>query len=245
MPSYYREIAEDVASRILQGEFAAGSALPSENRLAAEYGVARGTVRRALAVLRDRGELTSHQGSSWVVAAARQGQDFQQLRSFAQWARSRGMTPGGRVVASAAAPATVVERRRLQLRDGDEVLHVVRVRTLDDRRVMLERTTYATWMIPVIRSLSPRDPSVMHTLSERFGIVTGRADNTLDAVAATSEDAQLLGVRRSSPLLRLRRESADVRGRPIEYGDDRYVPGTVAFQVHTRLVASPMRRTAG
>ncbi|MET3567034.1 GntR family transcriptional regulator [Leifsonia sp. 563] len=245
MPTLYREIAEDLGARILQGEFAAGTSLPSENRMAETYGVARGTVRRALALLRARGDLTSRQGSSWVVAAARQGQEFDELRSFAQWARSRGMTPGGQVVSLQTAPARVAERRRLHLDEGDEVLRVVRLRTLDGRRVMLERTTYATWMIPIIQSLSPREASVVQVLFDRFGIVTGQADNTLDATAATSEDAQLLGVRRSSPLLRLRRESSDAGGRPIEYGEDRYVPGTVAFQVHTRLTAAAMRRMGG
>ncbi|WP_223691564.1 GntR family transcriptional regulator [Leifsonia poae] len=245
MPSYYREIAEDLGARILQGEFRAGSSLPSENLLAETYGVARGTVRRALALLRTRGAVASRQGASWVVQASRQGQDFEQLRSFAQWARNRGMTPGGQVLSSATSPATVADRRRLELDDGDPVLRVVRVRTLNDRRVMLERTTYATWMIPIIQTLSPREPSVVQTLFERFGVLTSYADNTLDAVAATGEDAQALGIRRSSPLLRLRRESYDSRQRPIEYSDDRYVSGTIAFQVHTQLSDNPMQRTLG
>jgi len=232
MPALYREIADDIAARILDGELAAGSALPSENRLAGAYGVARGTIRRALSILRDRGELTARQGASWMVTGARRAQDVQQLRSFAQWARSRGMVPGGHVVAVTTAPASVTERRRLRL-DGGDVLRVVRVRTLDGRRVMLERTTYATWIAPAILTLSPDEPSVVQLLFERFGVATARAENIVDAVAATSDDARHLGVRRSSPLLRLRRESYDASGRPIEYGEDRYVPGTVAFQVHS------------
>jgi sigma-B regulation protein RsbU (phosphoserine phosphatase) len=49
----------------------------------------------------------------------------------------------------------------------------------------------------------------------------------------------------TAAMLRLRRESSDAGGRPIEYGEDRYVPGTVAFQVHTRLTAAAMRRMGG
>lgn len=231
MPALYREIADDICARMLDGDFATRTALPSENSLAATYGVARGTIRRALTVLRDRGELTSRQGASWFVTGARHAQDFQQLRSFAQWARSRGMTPGGHVVSARLASATVTERRRLRLDEGDDVLHVVRVRTLDERRVMLERTTYATWIAPAILSLPSDEESVVQTLIKRFGVEPTRAENTVDAVAASSDDARLLGIRRSSPLLRLRRGSYDAGGRPIEYGEDRYVPGTVAFHV--------------
>lgn len=245
MPTIYRDVADDVAARILQGEFPAGGSLPSEHELAAAYGVSRSTVRRALGLLRDRGELSSHRGASWTVTSVRQSQDFEQLRSFAQWANSRGMVAGGLVISSTTTPATVADRRRLQLGPDDDVLRVVRVRLLDNRRVMLERTVYATWMIPVIHSLRPSEPSVVQTLATRFGIVTARADNTLDAVAATAEDADLLGVRRASPLLRLRRQSFEAGGRPIEHSDDRYIPGIAAFQVNTGIGAVGMRRTAG
>jgi GntR family transcriptional regulator len=243
MPTFYREIADDLAIRILNGEFRTGAALPSENALAASYGVARSTIRRALALLRSRGTLTSRQGSSWSVQAARQGQDFEQLRSFAQWARSRGMTPGGQVISSTTAHATVTERRRLQLDETDRVLRVVRLRTLDGRKVMLERTTYPTWMIPVMQTLSPRESSVVQSIYDRFGILTSYADNTLDAVAATAEDARHLEVAPASPLLRLRRDSYDASHRPVEFSEDRYVSGTIAFQVHSRLTSNPMRRT--
>ncbi|MEU7839248.1 GntR family transcriptional regulator [Nonomuraea sp. NPDC049129] len=60
-PTYVR-IAEDIRSRILQGDPPAGAMLPSEAALARTYGVARGTVRQAVAELERSGLVASEAG---------------------------------------------------------------------------------------------------------------------------------------------------------------------------------------
>ncbi|MFJ8750454.1 GntR family transcriptional regulator [Streptomyces sp. NPDC102441] len=47
----YRQLAEILRLRIARGDWAAGRAIPSETQLVQEYGLARSTVRRAIAVL--------------------------------------------------------------------------------------------------------------------------------------------------------------------------------------------------
>jgi len=55
-PAYvYARMADHIAARIAAGELPPGSRLPGERDLAAEYGVAIGTARRAISELRDRG----------------------------------------------------------------------------------------------------------------------------------------------------------------------------------------------
>ena len=51
----YMQIADDIAGQIGRGELVSAQRLPSENDLAAEYGVARMTVRRAARELTERG----------------------------------------------------------------------------------------------------------------------------------------------------------------------------------------------
>jgi GntR family transcriptional regulator len=55
-PAYlYAVMADHLAARIAAGDLPAGSRLPAERDLAAEYGVALGTARRAVEELRTRG----------------------------------------------------------------------------------------------------------------------------------------------------------------------------------------------
>lgn len=63
----YKRIADELRGRIESGEFPPGAPLPSEATLCAQYQVARGTVRRALAELRSDGLVDAQPGRGRVV----------------------------------------------------------------------------------------------------------------------------------------------------------------------------------
>jgi len=54
----YRQLAEILRARIARGEWAPGRRIASETDLVQQYGLARTTVRRAIAVLREDGAVT-------------------------------------------------------------------------------------------------------------------------------------------------------------------------------------------
>ncbi|MEV0386989.1 GntR family transcriptional regulator [Nonomuraea sp. NPDC050643] len=62
---FYRHIADEIRERIKGGELLPRCSIPSEVTLVREYGAARETVRRAIALLRDQGWVYSvpHRGS--------------------------------------------------------------------------------------------------------------------------------------------------------------------------------------
>jgi DNA-binding GntR family transcriptional regulator len=64
----YRGIADSLRARIVSGEYAPGSPLPSEADLCAEYRVARNTLRRSLAQLAAEGVIAVRPGLGRVVA---------------------------------------------------------------------------------------------------------------------------------------------------------------------------------
>lgn len=51
----YLQLAEILAERIERGEWQPNRAIPSEGQLVQEFGIARNTARKAIAVLRERG----------------------------------------------------------------------------------------------------------------------------------------------------------------------------------------------
>jgi GntR family transcriptional regulator len=64
----YVQVADDLTARIGRGELAPGARLAAERDLATEYGVAYDTVRRATALLRDRGLIITIVGRGTYVA---------------------------------------------------------------------------------------------------------------------------------------------------------------------------------
>ncbi|MEU5281372.1 GntR family transcriptional regulator [Streptomyces asoensis] len=242
MAARHEEIADELRRAIGREEYAVGARLPAETDLATRYGVSRGTVRQAVAALTAEGLIGSRQGARRVVLASRRSQSFAELRSFAQWARAMGREASGHVVAQEYRPATAEDTVHLQLPHGTTVLHVLRLRGLDGEPVLLERTVYADWISPAVESIEPDCPSVTQRLLDDTGLVFAYGEHVIDAVAAGARDAELLGVRRTSPLLRVRRVTTTREGRPVEWSDDRYRPDAVSFSVHNSIGNNALAR---
>lgn len=64
----YREIADDLTSRIRSGEYPPGAELPSSAQIAKLYSVGKSTADGALALLRERGLTVGHRGRGTYVA---------------------------------------------------------------------------------------------------------------------------------------------------------------------------------
>ncbi len=67
------QVAADIEADIDAGRIAPDTRLPSEAEFAAQYGVARVTVRRALEQLRERGKVVTVHGRGTYVAPKPQG----------------------------------------------------------------------------------------------------------------------------------------------------------------------------
>jgi GntR family transcriptional regulator len=241
----YRKVAGDLRSAIAAGEYGSGARLPAEDELARRYGVSRGTVRQALASLRADGLVTSRRGARRVVlGGAPRLQSFGELRSFARWARSLGEEPGGRTVAVDPAEATEEEAHHLQLPTRARVFRVRRVRTLSGAPVMVERSTYPERIGRLVAAMDVDEVSHSHQL-ELHGVLFTDAHHTIDVAPADADDAQLLGCGVGHALLRERRRSTDPAGTPVEWSQDRYLPGTVAFTVHNSTATSALGRQLG
>ncbi|WKK26783.1 winged helix-turn-helix domain-containing protein [Streptomyces olivoreticuli] len=67
----YMQVADHVAAQIDAGVLGSGARLPGERDLAEEYGVAIGTIRRAVQELRDRGLLVTLPAKGTFVMESR------------------------------------------------------------------------------------------------------------------------------------------------------------------------------
>jgi GntR family transcriptional regulator len=118
----------------------------------------------------------------------------------------------------------------LRLKQGEPVLCYTRVRTLDGRVVMVERSTWAPWVTSIVEGM-PDDVVSTTTVLADNGIEVLVGEHRIEAVGASSEDARLLSVRRSSPLLQVGRSTFTPDGRLVEVGVDRYIPDVIVFVV--------------
>lgn len=79
----YQRIVQDVRDKIRAGRLTAGTKLQSTREFADEYGVAPGTVQRALAELRTAGLIYSHQGrGSFITDTANESSEDSTVRAI-------------------------------------------------------------------------------------------------------------------------------------------------------------------
>lgn len=241
----YARVASALRAAIAAGIHPPGSTLPSERELMSAFGVSRGTARQAIRLLIDDGVATVRRGARPVVLAVpgQPEQSLAELVSFSTWARSTGRIPSGRAVSLTRRPATQVDVDRLGATVGEPVWELVRVRLLDGRAVMVERSTYPHSVGLVVAGIDLDRNSINEGL-RRHGVVYARARHSIDAVPADADDAALLGVGIGEPLLRVRRSGTSLDGRPIEWGEDRYVGNAVAFVVENTARSPALRRAA-
>jgi len=240
----YRQIADDLRRLIAEAVYPPGACLPPEAELAAEYGVSRGTVRQAVITLQLEGLLDTRQGARRTVLRAAPAQSMSELQSFAQWAARDGRSAGGLILRVKRKPASVEEATTLAVAPGDRMLHVLRLRTLDGDPTLVERIIYPPWIADAVAEL-PRDTaSLTDALAQATGLVYGQGRHTIDAVAAGTDEASLLGIRRGSPMLRHRYVITTTGGRPYVSSDDRYKPGTMAITLNNAVAPSGISRQA-
>jgi GntR family transcriptional regulator len=87
----HEQVAGEIRRAIADGEAKPGERLPPARDLAAELGVNKNTVLRALRVLRDEGLLEFRRGRGITVAATpEEGAVIKQARELVQFARQQG-----------------------------------------------------------------------------------------------------------------------------------------------------------
>ncbi len=76
----WRQLAAILRARILAGRYEPGHAVPSEKQLEQEFGIARGTTRKAIALLRDEGLVVTVAGRGTYVVSEAELREYQRTQ---------------------------------------------------------------------------------------------------------------------------------------------------------------------
>jgi GntR family transcriptional regulator len=245
----YLSAAKALEEELRNGALDAGDRLPAERELCRRLQVSRVTIRRALAELRDRGLIESAGSRGWFVAATSVG-ETNVLVGFTDMARARGLHPSSRVLESATRPSTLQEAEQLSLAPGAPIFQLRRLRFLDAVAVGLEVTRIPVAAGPALVGTDFSQTSLYDEL-RAAGVIPTRADYDVQAVAADSDQATLLGVAPGAPLLCTQAVTFDQSARRIElsrslFRGDRYRFCTTLFNPqHGGRISSGDRRRDG
>src|SRR4051812_10431557 len=236
----FKQIADRLRAAIVSGELAAGARLPSEQELMDAHGVARGTIRQAVNLLRGEGLVRTEHGRGTFVRDRPPVRRLAHDR-FARRHRQRGraaylaeLEAEGRVphveileVTRTKAPDEVAVW--LQLALGADVL-ARRRRYLADDEPMELATSYVPWSLAEGTQITEAEtgPGGIYARLEERGHRLKRFSEEVTARMPTSEEIRALLLEPGVPVFRVVRIAYDVDELPVEACDtvmaaDRYV----------------------
>lgn len=214
--SRYGALAAALRERVIAGEWPPGSALPSEQTLASEHGVALGTMRRALELLVQQGLVERIHGRGTFVRAGLSGATMMRFFRFGDQA---GEVPTSRILSRQLASLSAEAARALGMAKGEPALKLRRLRSIGGEPCLLEDL----WLpLPLFQPLADAEPQQWGDLlyplyAERCGVHVHRAVDEIRFDTLSASDARALGLPAGHPCAKVLRQAFDRVGRCIEY----------------------------
>ncbi|MFI9170742.1 GntR family transcriptional regulator [Streptomyces lincolnensis] len=227
----YLEVADSLRARILAGEWAVGSRLPSRAQLADEYGVGRNVTQRAMDRLIIEGLLEGRAGSGTYVRKPRERMrmvrsrhrerrggspfraDMKEREQAGTWeAHSQARVP---------APAPIAERLAISLGD---LCVTTRYEFLSDGRPVQLSESWEPMAITdgtpiVLPEMGPLAGMGVVERMDSIGVQVETAVEVPRPARATQAQANLLGISVGDLVLEIERTYYDSDGRPVETAD--------------------------
>jgi DNA-binding GntR family transcriptional regulator len=194
--------------------------LPAEPALAAELGVARGTLRRAISTLVDEGLLVRTRGrGTFVSSGGLEHTIGQELLSISESMERLGIEYRTEVLESSVEAATPRIAALLGIGEGSPMLRLVRRRLVGDEPVALFVNLVRTDLCPGIERVDFAGRRLFDVIESDYRLPISFGRRTFEARLAEGEPAAKLGVPGSAPVLYLEQITYLASGEAIEYSD--------------------------
>ena len=223
----YLQLAGGIEEAMRAGTLPPGSRLENELALSKRLGLSRPTVRQGIQELVDKGMLVRKRGAGTQVVQAPVNRQVA-LTSLYDDLRTAGKSPRTEIIEYRIGRPSPEAVDRLQLRPGEQVLDLIRVRYADGEPLAVMRNAIPERIAPSREALAA---SGLYACLREQGITTVLAHERIGATVADAEHAELLGEEVGAALLTMERKSFANDGSVVEYGYHVYRASRYSFEV--------------
>ena len=223
----YQQVAEYIKQLIVERRWQPGEMLPSEFKLADEFNVSQGTVRKALT---DTKIVTRRQGVGTFVSE-HTAQDAL-FRFFPLQADGKGADlPKAELLSKELVEPIEGVQTALSITAKDKVVKLKRRRILDNEFCMLETIYLPSKRFPDIEKREDIPHTLYHFYQTDYNQTVFKTRDSIKAVLASKSDAKSLGIEKGMPLLMVTRVTESIDGKLIEYRESKCRTDHYHYQV--------------
>lgn len=213
-PPAYQMVYSELKQKILDGEYAIGSFLPTEAEFIETLGVSRTTLRRALEMLSREGFLRSTAGRGTEVMDFRTRQSLNTITSISETLQRKGMQVRSKSLYIDQIQADAKLASELAVAEGTEITRVQRIQLANEIPVAIMKNYLIAALVPDMAKRMTIDQSLYLFMERQYGITIEKALDRISARAASFTDAEILGVPVGEPLIAFARICYSL-GRPV------------------------------
>jgi GntR family transcriptional regulator len=214
IPAYQR-IQKNIRKAIDAGQLRPGDTVPSERELAKIHDVSLMTARHALATLEQEGVVDRRRGVGTFVSNPKI--HFSKLMSYTEQMRVRSLTVGSKILFARVIHDEEEATARLSISPKSPVIKLERLRRAGGEPFALETCYFSAKQFAGLLSEALEKESLFAILERKYDAELAYADEEVDATAADPRTAELLGVAKREPLLRIRQVIYSTKGTVITY----------------------------
>jgi len=237
-------VAQAVGERIGKGEWAVGSALPSESVLCKFYGVSRHTLRHALATLEENGLILRRQGAPTRVISRQRPREFTQSFSSPE---DILRYPGTTYRVNEIEESIVCDERlapTLKASVGSSWYHIGAIRREQGSNLIVSHSDI--YILPRFADLV-REPDhtrsmVYEQIERHYGVVIDRATVDIFAAGASAKLSKSLQVPRGTPCLAVIRRYFDSKGEPFEVTVTHHPENRFVYNMEVRSRTAELKK---
>ena len=213
----YRQLDAIMRDKVQSGEWQPNEIIPSENELARLYGLSRMTARMVVTQLTQEGLLYRVHGKGTFVAEKKITAQSLSYIGIREQMEQMGYKTSTRVLRVERAPVSEKITHRFGLESQEPFFSLERLRLLDGIPFSLHYTYIPSVLCPGLEKKDLAGQQLCDILREDYSLTRRHVVETLESIAATEYESDLLEVKREFHLLMLKNFISGTEDTPFEF----------------------------
>ena len=228
----YKQIAIYIKEKIINGEYKANEQLPFEKEICEKFNASKMTVKKALDLLVMEGLIVKRRGAGTFVKDMSQDQ-IEDLSIKNQFA-GLTVTNAGHKIESKLLDFKIINAdskiaENLKIDEDDFVCFIHRVRYVDEKAVVIEKTYMPLYLFPGIKR-SDAEGSLYSYIQDKMKLKIQSSHSTIRARKSNEIDKEYLNLESDEPVLEVERIGYLDNGKVFEYSFSRHRYDTYEFK---------------
>lgn len=230
IPLHY-QVQKYILNKINTGAWKTDEYIPTEKELGELFDVSRITIRRALSVLENDGQIKKIRGKGTIVSKRKQKIQIDHLLGLYRYYNDKGVSVKSKIIDKSIIKSDNLLMEKLGLRENEEICRIKRVRIIYGEPLNFSIIHIAKKYCPTLLEEDLENQSLHSLIEKTYGLEIAKIKSIFYSVIATPDLLDLLNIEKQEPLQVIENISFLNEEKPIEYSINYFRTTKILFEL--------------